>query len=576
MFGDEVNVRASQLTALGLMTLSLTACGGSDETLPQLGAAKPAAFSGACTDLAGKLAALPNAAISSTTLVAAGTVKLAGQDVPEHCLVSGKLNSRVSAVDGQAYAIGFEMRLPTQWNGRFFYQANGGTDGNIVVATGAFGGGPQTHALLQGFAVLSSDAGHTAAQNPSFGIDPQARLDYGYQAVGSLTPMAKSVINTAYGKGPDRSYIGGCSNGGRHTLVAASRYASEYDGFLAGAPGYNLPKAAVRSIFRGQQYATLVTDPTIAVNTPAGLGTAYTLAERKMVSAAVLAKCDALDGVADGLIQDPVACQAKFNLDTDVPTCTGARDGTCLTTAQKAVIAANFKGPNTSAGAPVYNSFPFDSGHGGAGIAFWEFTAPLLLDSGAVGIIFKTPPEAVAGFNGPAFSLGANIDTLVAQINASNATYAESGMSFMTPPKPTDLATLKHRGAKLMVYHGVSDPIFSVNDTVDLFDGLNKANRGDATNFARLFRVPAMGHCSGGPAADQFDMLTPLVAWVEQGQAPDGVVATARGAGNAGGVNADVPATWAAARSRPLCPYPKVARYKGTGDVEVAASFSCQ
>ena len=572
MFSDEVNMRASQLTALALMALSLTACGGNDETLPQLGVAKPAAFSGACTDLTGKLAALPNATISSTSLVAAGTLKLAGQDVPEHCLVSGKLNSRVSVVDGQAYAIGFEMRLPTQWNGRFFYQANGGTDGNIVAATGAFGGGPQTHALLQGFAVLSSDAGHTAAQNPSFGIDPQARLDYGYQAVGSLTPMAKSVINTAYGKAPDRSYIGGCSNGGRHTLVAASRYANDYDGFLAGAPGYNLPKAAVRSIYRGQQYATLVADPT----TPAGLGLAYTLAERKMVSAAVLAKCDALDGLADGLIQDPVACQAQFNLDTDVPTCTGARDGTCLTTAQKAVVAANFKGPNTSAGAPVYASFPFDSGHGGAGIAFWEFTAPLVLDSGAVGIIFKTPPEAVTGFNGPAFSLAANIDTLVAQINASNATYTESGMAFMTPPNPTDLATLKHRGAKLMVYHGISDPIFSVNDTAALFDGLNKANGGDATNFARMFRVPAMGHCSGGPAADQFDMISPLVAWVEQGKVPESVVATARGAGNAGGVNADVPTSWAATRSRPLCPYPKVARYSGTGDVEAAASFSCQ
>ena len=149
-------------------------------------------------------------------------------------------------------------------------------------------------------------------------------------------------------------------------------------------------------------------------------------------------------------------------------------------------------------------------------------------------------------------------------------------MAFMTPPNPTDLATLKHRGAKLMVYHGISDPIFSVNDTAALFDGLNKANGGDATNFARMFRVPAMGHCSGGPAADQFDMISPLVAWVEQGKVPESVVATARGAGNAGGVNADVPTSWAATRSRPLCPYPKVARYSGTGDVEAAASFSCQ
>ena len=148
---------------------------------------------------------------------------------------------RVSTVDGKSYAIGFEMRLPDAWNGRFFYQANGGTDGSVVTASGGFGGGPATSPLAQGFAVISSDAGHNAAQNPTFGIDPQARLDYGYQAVAKLTPMAKAVIQTAYGKGPDRSYFGGCSNGGRHTLVAASRYADQYDGFLVGDPGLRLP-----------------------------------------------------------------------------------------------------------------------------------------------------------------------------------------------------------------------------------------------------------------------------------------------------------------------------------------------
>src|SRR5206468_11594594 len=147
---------------------------------------------------------------------------VAGNPVTAHCQITGTMFNRVSTVDGQSFAIGFEMRLPNAWNGRFFYQANGGTDGSVVTATGPVnGGGGLTHALAQGFAVISSDAGHNAAQNASFGVDPQARLDYGYQAVAKLTPMAKSVIQTAYGKGPDRSYIGGCSNGGRHTMVAA-------------------------------------------------------------------------------------------------------------------------------------------------------------------------------------------------------------------------------------------------------------------------------------------------------------------------------------------------------------------
>ncbi|HSW08938.1 tannase/feruloyl esterase family alpha/beta hydrolase [Aquabacterium sp.] len=553
-------------TAAGL---SLTACGGSDDGPVQLSPATGATLSGACTELAAKLGTLSNTSITASTTVPAGTLKVAGNDVPEHCLVTGKMAQRTSTVDGQSYAIGFEMRLPKAWNGRFYHQGNGGIDGSVVTATGSFGGGPTTHALLQGFAVLSSDAGHAGSLGPTFGIDPQARLDYGYQAVGKLTPMAKSLIQTAYGKGPDRSYFGGCSNGGRHTMVTAARYADQYDGYVVGAPGFNLPKAAVANIFGAQRYATVATNP-------ADVSTAFTAAERATVANAVLAKCDALDGVTDGLVQDTTACQKAFSLATDVPTCTAERNGSCLSAAQKTAIAPIFSGATTSTGAAVYASFPYDSGLGAAGIAFWEFTAPLALDSGAVGMIFKVPPEPVAGFNGPVFSLTSSIDTLVAQINATNATYTESAMSFMTPPNPTDLSKVKSRGGKMIVYHGVSDAIFSVNDTTSWYEGVSAANNGDATGFARFFRVPGMGHCSGGPATDQFDLVSAIVAWVEQGKAPDSITATARGAGNAGGVNAELPAAWSASRSRPLCPYPKVARYKGTGDVESAGNFSCQ
>lgn len=557
-----------------LAVLALAGCGGSDDDapatpLPQLGAAQPATFTADCATLAARIGTLANTTVTATSTVAAGTLLVGGQPVAEHCLVTGRMHERISAVDGQAYAIGFEMRLPRQWNGRFYHQGNGGIDGNVVTANGTAGGGPLTSALLQGFAVLSSDAGHPSSSGPGFGIDPQARLDYGYQAVAKLTPTAKSVIQATYGKGPDRSYFGGCSNGGRHAMVTAARLADQYDGILAGAPGYNLPKAAVANIFGAQRYATVATDP-------ADLSTAFTAAERAVVANAVLATCDALDGATDGLVQDTGACQAAFSLARDVPTCSGARDGSCLSAAQKTAIAPIFSGATTSTGAPVYASFPYDSGLGAGGIAFWEFTAPLVLDSGAVGHIFKVPPEPVAGFVGPAFSLSANIDTLVAQINATDATYTESAMSFMTPPNPTNLSALKNRGGKILVYHGVSDAIFSVNDTAAWYDGLRAANGGDASNFARFFRVPGMGHCSGGPATDQFDALTPLVAWVEQGQAPERIVATARGPGNAGGVNAEVPAGWAANRSRPLCPYPKVARYNGTGSLDAADSFSCQ
>ena len=554
----------------GATLVLLAGCGGSDDpepTVPQLGAASGATLQ-SCSTLPTQIT-YANTTIAAASAVAAGTVSVGGNPTPAHCLVTGQMFQRTSAVDGQNYAIGFEMRLPNAWNGRFFYQANGGTDGSVVTATGPAGPAAIDSALNQGLAVISTDAGHNASQNATFGVDPQARLDYGYQAVGKLTPMAKSVIQTAYGKGPDRSYIGGCSNGGRHTMVAAARYADQYDGYLVGDPGFNLPKAATANIAGAQAYAALATNP-------ADLSTGFTQPERALVSNAVLAKCDALDGATDGLVQDTQACQAAFSLATDVPTCAGARDGTCLSAAQKTTIAQLFAGAKTSTGNTIYSSWPYDAGLATGGWAFWKFTVPLILDSGAVGVIFQVPPADPATFNGPAFTLGANVDTLVANINATNATYTESAMSFMTPPNPSNLGTLKNRGAKMLIYHGTSDPIFSSNDTAAFYENLRAANGGDASNFARYFAVPGMNHCAGGPATDQFDMLTPLVNWVEKGQAPDQVIASARGAGNPAGANADVPASWSPTRTRPLCPYPKVAKYKGTGDIESAASFTCQ
>lgn len=549
---------------------TLVACGGGgdDKGLPQLGEAKPGTLSD-CAGLAAKLS-YSDTTFTSVEEVSAGALTVAGTPVAAHCRVTGVMEQRVSEVDGNSYAIGFEMRMPLAWNGRFFYQANGGIDGNVVPATGAVnGGGGLDNALNMGFAVISSDAGHSGALGPFFGIDPQARLNYGYQAVAKLTPMAKAVIQAAYGRGPDRSYIGGCSNGGRHTMVTAARIADQYDGYLVGDPGFNLPKAAIANIAGAQTYATLATNA-------ADLSTGFTVAERTLVSNAVLAKCDALDGATDGLVQDTAACQAAFNLDRDVPTCTGERDGTCLSAAQKTGIAKLFAGATTSSGAKIYNSFPYDNGLATNGWSFWKFTAPLVLDSGAVGLIWQAPPEDPATFSGPVFALTGNVDTMLAKVNATEGIYTESGMSFMTPPNPSDLGKLKNRGAKMMIYHGTADPIFSSDDTTTFYENLRAANAGDASNFARFFRVPGMNHCAGGPATDQFDMLKPLVAWVERGEAPEQVAANVRGTGNPGGANADVPAGWSPLRSRPLCAYPKVARYLGSGSVELAENFSCQ
>ena len=564
---------AAALTAAA----ALAACGsgprqGADSP-PRLAAAQGAALKG-CEALAAQFT-FAQTKIDSVASVAAGPVMQGGPPAPAHCLVKGRMNERKGS-DGQDYAIGFEMRLPQAWNGRFYYQANGGIDGVVQPAQGALGGGPLTGALAQGFAVISSDAGHTGRQNPRFGADPQARADYGYNAVAALTPMAKGLIASAYGKGPDRSYIGGCSNGGRHTLVAAARIGDQYDGYLVGAPGYRLPNAALAQLWAVPQWAALATPgatrphPFNPSATIPDLGTALTAAERQTVARAIAGRCDALDGARDGIVADIAACQTAFNVERDLPTCSGARDGQCLTAGQKRMLVAVHAGARLPSGQAIYSSFPWDTGIASANWAQWKFVNSLVLDP-AAGYIFMTPPRSVDPMK---FDVADGFRAIFAT-DASFPQSADATISLPGKDDPVQLAALRGRGAKILMYHGVSDAIFSADDTVALMQRIDRVAQGRSSDFARYFPVPGMAHCSGGPATDQFDALGPLVRWVEQGDAPAGLPASARGVGNAGGVNNEVPADWAAQRSRTLCPWPSVSRYKGSGSLDAAGSFVC-
>lgn len=566
-----------QNLVLGVVVATLlAACASvqnSGETLARLTAAQ-----GANLKICGVIGArfeFANTQIDTAEPVTPGAVTLNGLPVAQHCLVKGQMFKRKGS-NGQDYAIGFEMRLPLDWNGRFFHQVNGGIDGVVQPAYG-----PNTHsrgALAQGFAVISSDAGHNMRQNPKFGEDPQARADYGYGAVGKLTPMAKAVISMAYGKGPDRSYIGGCSNGGRHTMVAASRFGDQYDGYLVGAPGYRLPNAALAQLWAAPKWNALA-DPASTVNHPFApnvkipdLGSAFTPAERQTVAQAVLKKCDTLDGATDGLVQDVTACQAAFDLNRDVATCSGTRTGQCLTADQKTLVTQVFAGGKTPSGKAIYSSFPWDTGIRTPNWATWKFVNSQVLDP-AAGYIFMSPTRSIKAIDNN------DIDEGYRAIYANLAPFGESADAVITPPgkdNPVNLAPLRARGAKMLMYHGVSDAIFSASDTAAWWDRLNRAQGGRAGDFARYFPVPGMAHCSGGAATDRFDGLSALVRWVEQGDAPDQLFASSRGVGNTAGLNTDVPADWSPTRTRPLCPYPRVARYTGRGDVEDAGSFACR
>ena len=319
--------------------------------------------------------------IVSVQKVEAGQLKLPGiaQAMPEHCVVKGAMNERIGPIDGKPYAIAFEMRLPTAWNGRFFYQANGGLDGFVTPAYGdILGGGPASNGLAKGFAVISSDAGHpfdraTPIGGATFGLDPQARLDYGYSAVAQLTPMAKSLIRAYYGKGPDTSYLVGTSNGGRHGFVAASRLPADYDGILVSTPGWRLPRAAVAQVWDAQQFARIA--KTDAATGRPDLRTAVPPADMDLLARGILARCDALDGVADGIVADLQACQKAFSIERDVPTCAAgtAPNGTCLSAAQKSALAAVIAGPKDAKGTPVYAGLPWDPGIAASNWGEWKF-----------------------------------------------------------------------------------------------------------------------------------------------------------------------------------------------------------
>lgn len=566
------------IPAVAMSCFLFSGCGNNDNAetpLPQLAQATPATLN-LCSEIASQYT-FKNTVIANSQIIAAGNVQYNATEsyrAPEHCLVTGYMNERMgTGIAGETrYAIGFEMRLPTNWNGRFYYQANGGLDGSVAKAVGriVFSAGPDSAALNEGFAVISSDMGHPAP-TPFFGLDPQARLDYGYNAVAELTPMAKGLIEKVYGKQPDRSYFAGCSNGGRHTMVAASRFADMYDGFLVGNPGFNLPKAAVAQMYGVQEYSKLVEfdGPDIL----ATLQTAITPEEFTLVSQKVLEQCDALDGVSDGMIADTYSCQKTFDLERDIPTCSSGRDNTCLTAEQKQVLGNIMAGPhNSKTGEAIYTDFPYDAGIGASGWASWEYNMALNRDPGAVGFIFSSPPTP---FNGATeqssleFVQSFSMDEDVQRIYATDSIYSESGIDFMTPPQPTDLSAIKNRGAKMMLFHGTSDPVFSANDTVNWYNELAEANAGHAETFARLFLIPGMNHCGSGPTTDKFNMIRALVDWVEKGVEPQNITASVRPE------NAELPSDWSKSRTRVLCPYPQFAKYNGIGNVEDAANFTC-
>jgi len=503
-----------------------------------------------------------------------------GDESPlDQCRIRAVMDTR-TGTDGQTYALRFELALPDAWNGRFVHQFNGGNDGEVDPATGALSGQSGTGAmspLARGFAVVSSDAGHDGKANPGaglagaarFGFDFRARQMYGYAAVAMLDPVARLMVERYYARPIAHAYGVGCSNGGRHALVAAARMPGAFDGLLAGAPGYNLPKAALQHALDVQALVGISGD----------LASAFSQADLDLVSAEIRAQCDALDGIEDSMVLDSAACQSAF--DPGAMICEPGQNTDCLSPEQGAALQTLHAGALES-GAQVYSSFPWDTAINSAGWRFWKLESPVpswdkkpiiaVMGAASLAQIFTTPPSKVDG--SPQALLGFlqdfDLQTGPSLIHATTPAFPESAMEVMAPPGSDnpELAAFRDAGGKLIVFHGLGDPVFSADQTAAYFTALDANNGGAAEAFARYYPVPGMAHCSGGAATDAFDLFSSLVDWVENGAAPGAVEARARPD------NRDLPEALSGV-SRPLCPFPRVARYEA-GDAGQASSFACR
>jgi len=542
----KARTNALTLAALAMGSVSL----GASQAQAQAFAPAALASSEACQRLASL--AGPDARIDTVEYIAAGPMKapfpgMPPIALPAHCRLVATLHPR-KGVGGQTFGIGFELRLPANWNGRFLFQGGGGLDGAIRPALG-LGGGAKGPALSQGFAVVSTDAGHEGP-DASFAADQQARIDYAYAALGEVGGRAKGITAAFYGAAPKYAYFDGCSNGGRQSMMAAERFPGLFDGIVAGDPGFRLSRAAVGEAWNTVQYAK------VAQRDSAGrpiVSTALTNGELRLVADRILADCDRLDGLADGSVNNWKSCR----FDIGEVRCKTPKASGCLPQEKVDALRKTFAAARDSRGQPLYAAWPWDPGIAGRDWRGWRLgDSPKAPGNGlnetmgadALARYFSTPP-----YTGP-------FDVTKFDFDQAAARVAETGA--INDATATFLTTFAQRGGKLIIYHGLADPVFSALDTVAWYDDL-QATMGPTQGWGRLFLVPGMNHCSGGPATDRFDALGAVQAWVENGVAPDQIIAS-------GSLAAGAPPV-----ERPLCPYPEYAAY-ADGPVGSASSFRCR
>jgi feruloyl esterase len=432
--------------------------------------------------------------------------------LPPHCRVAIVMRPSSDS------HIGAEVWLPADWNGKFQAVGNGGWAGTISYTAMA-------GALQEGYATASTDTGHSASANDTFAIGhPEKLIDFGYRAVHEMTVQAKAIIGAFYRRAPRFSYWNGCSTGGRQGLMSAQRYPEDFDAIIAGAPANNHSRLHISGL--------AISVPVL--REPAGAVPAAALA---LVTRAVLAECDGGDGVKDGLLNDPRSCA----FDITRLQCAGASTEACLTPPQIETMKRVYAPLKRATGEVVFPGKDPGSEAGWVGVNGRVSPLPL------TGLRIA---HGDAAWDPKTFDLERDLGLSLAKVgSATNA---------IDP----DLRRFKARGGKLLLYHGWNDGLIAAGNTIDYYESVIDAMGRGQDDWLRLFMMPGVGHCRGGVGPDQANWMATLERWRETGKAPERVEA-ARVAG--GRIE----------MTRPLCPYPQIAKYTGTGSTNDAQNFVC-
>jgi hypothetical protein len=459
---------------------------------------------------------------------------------PAHCRVTGLLSPEIA----------FEVSLPAKWNGRFYMIGNGGHAGEALDDAGRVA--QRNTALQLGFAFAQTNTGHDARKEPGATFvlsNPKKAIDYAYRAVHLTATTGKEITKDYYGKAVSRAYWNSCSNGGRQGLLEAQRFPEDFDGIVANAPWVDQTGFTIGAMWNQK-----------ALSEEALKNAPVTPAKLALVAGKVMDKCDAIDGLKDGLIDDPRKCD--FDPARDVPACTAADAPDCLTAPQAAAIAKVYSGP-------MSNGKPFFPGYMPGSEAVMTGLFGGGTGSGWMNVIVTTQPDAK-----PAdFNLAENTmrylvhkppqaDYDYKTFNFDRDIHLLDDWSKLADAKNPDLSKFKKHGGKLLITFGWADSILQPLMGVNYYEQAVARNGSDTPDFFRLFMVPGMEHCGGGVGPDRHDPMTAMVDWVEKGKAPASMVASRV-------VNDQV------VRTRPLCPYPQVARYSGQGSIDDASNFRC-